>query len=637
MVKRKIKILYQSDFSIAKTGFGRISKAILTYLYKTGKYDIVHYCCGVSMSHPERLRTPWKSIGCLPDFQHEMEALQKDEKAMRLASYGAHNLDNVIKAEKPDVYFAVQDWWGVDFCLDKPWYKKINSIIWTTLDSLPILPPALDRAKDVKNYWIWSDFATKELHRLGHKHVKTVHGPIDDAPFFRLKNFERLQLRNKHNIPLNAFIVGFVFRNQLRKSVPNLLEGYKMWKDRNPTVKDSFLLLHTHFGEGWNIHKLADEYKVDKNEILTTYICQVCKQYDIRPFTGQDAPCHHCKHPKSQVTTNVTCGVSEEQLNEIYNLMDVYCHPFTSGGQEIPIQEAKLTELITLVTNYSCGEELCVEGAGSLVLDWAEYREQGTEFRKASTLPSSIAKQLEKVHKMSPEKRLELGRQAREWTLKNYSIKVIGPQIEAFIDSCGYAPDDAFTVEGEAKNPNAIIPEIEDNGLWVKTLYKEILKSDVSETDSGYLYWMQCLANKMPRRDIENYFRQVATKDNENLTKKPEFGDWLDNTGRKRFLFMIKESVGDIFLASSLLKSCKEQYPDHDIYVGCDPQYLDMFDGNPYVYKVIPYVPEMESETAMTGMGSHKGYFDAYTNVALATQKILNYLTNNNIALNLKD
>ena len=39
--------------------------------------------------------------------------------------------------------------------------------------------------------------------------------------------------------------------------------------------------------------------------------------------------------------------------------MDVYCHPFTSGGMEIPIFEAKLTELVTLVTNYSCGEDSC--------------------------------------------------------------------------------------------------------------------------------------------------------------------------------------------------------------------------------------------------------------------------------------
>ena len=68
--------------------------------------------------------------------------------------------------------------------------------------------------------------------------------------------------------------------------------------------------------------------------------------------------------------------------------MDVYCHPFTSGGQEIPIQEAKLVELITLVTNYSCGEDHCTKESGGLPLDWSEYREPGTQFIKASTSPS---------------------------------------------------------------------------------------------------------------------------------------------------------------------------------------------------------------------------------------------------------
>ena len=38
-------------------------------------------------------------------------------------------------------------------------------------------------------------------------------------------------------------------------------------------------------------------------------------------------------------TSNIQHGVNEYQLNHIYNLMDVYCHPFTSGGMEIPIFE----------------------------------------------------------------------------------------------------------------------------------------------------------------------------------------------------------------------------------------------------------------------------------------------------------
>ena len=70
-----------------------------------------------------------------------------------------------------------------------------------------------------------------------------------------------------------------------------------------------------------------------------------------------------CASEKSLNTTNRQgMALMNEQLNEIYNLMDVYCHPFTSGGMEIPIFEAKMTELITLVTNYSCGEDSSGQG-----------------------------------------------------------------------------------------------------------------------------------------------------------------------------------------------------------------------------------------------------------------------------------
>ena len=133
-------------------------------------------------------------------------------------------------------------------------------------------------------------------------------------------------------------------------------------------------------------------------------------------------------------TTNTGRGVTEEQLNEIYNLMDVYCHPFTSGGQEIPIQEAKLTELITLVTNYSCGEDSCSEESGGIPLKWSEYREPGTQFIKASTCPNNIFEELQNVYEMSEEEREKLGKKARDWVIENFSIKAIGSKLEKIID-----------------------------------------------------------------------------------------------------------------------------------------------------------------------------------------------------------
>ena len=298
-------------------------------------------------------------------------------------------VDEIIKQEKPDVYVGIEDIWGFSGYWNKNWWNKINCMVWTTLDSLPLLPEAVSAAPKIKNYYVWANFAVKEMHRLGHEHVGLLRGSLDSSNFFRLDDDDRKALRQKQNIDSDEFLIGFVFRNQLRKSVPNLLEGYKLFIKKNPKAKAK-LLFHTSWGEGWDIPRLLKEKDISPDSILTTYYCSSCRDFEIKKFTHHKENCRFCGGEKTQETSNVKNGVSEVQLNHIYNLMDTYCHPFTSGGQEIPIQEAKLTELVTLNTNYSCGEDSCSEESGGFPLDWAEYREPGTQFIKASTLPESI-------------------------------------------------------------------------------------------------------------------------------------------------------------------------------------------------------------------------------------------------------
>lgn len=623
---RKKKVVFQSDFSLVKTGFGRNSKAILDYLYRTGKYDLVHYVVGFQSANPELNRTPWKSVGCLPNTREEIEAIRRDPQVEKVAGYGSLNLDKVIYEEKPDVYIAAQDIWGVDFAIERKWFKEITSAIWTTLDSLPILPNAIKVAPKVKNYWVWSSFATKALHELGHKHVKTVHGAVEDAPFKRLSDNGRTKLREKNDIPQDAFVVGFVFRNQLRKSVPNLLEGFSMFKRENPAVKNPRLLLHTHFGEGWNIKKLAEEYKIPKEEILTTHICRACGNYEVKFFDGQEKECPYCHDKKSQVTTNPGIGVSEAQLNEVYNLMDVYCHPFTSGGQEVPIQEAKLTELITLVTNYSCGAEMCEEEAQSLPLEWAAYREPGTEFIKASTYPSSISKQLSKVLNMPEQKRKQMGKKAREWVINNFSIKVIGKALEDFLDAAPFTEYD-FVNKEEYPDPYYQIPDIEDDSEWLIHLYKNILRMDVNNEDDGHKYWMTEFSKGSKRNDIERFFRNTAYK--ELQKKKPfNFEEWLNPDDKKRILFVMPESAGDIFLCTALFESIKNRYPDYSLYVATKPQFRDVLNGNPYVSKWIEYNPMMDNLLWLEGSNTQKGFFDIAYMPHVPTQRVLTYLHN---------
>jgi hypothetical protein len=430
--------------------------------------------------------------------------------------------------------------------------------------------------------------------------------------------------------------VGFVFRNQLRKSVPNLLEGYRDFKKQNPNVKTR-LLLHTHFGEGWKIPKLCGELGVDPSEVLTTYVCKGCLNHTVETFHGQDTQCHSCGATNGKVTTQPGIGVSEEQLNDVYNLMDVYCHPFTSGGQEIPIQEAKLTELITLVTNYSCGEEMCCPEANSLALDYAEYREHETEFIKATTYPSSIAKQLKRVYEMKPEKRREMGKAARQWVMDNFSIEVVGKKIEDFVLNAPAHSYD-FNNEEELRDPFHQVPEIADNTEWLKYLYKNILKMDVEDDDDGMKYWKAEFEKGQDRQSIHNHFRNVAIKENQTIQKQ-DFADLLDKDDEgKRICFVMPQAIGDLFMATSLFPSLKEQYPNHNLYVATDPNNFDILDGNPHVHKTIPFLPQMENLLWMEGHGNHKGYFEVAFLPHIGTQKMFDYQHNgkDNIAFELK-
>ena len=619
--------------ALAKTGFGRNAKALLTYLYKTGKYELVNLACGI-VDNPDSedfVRTPWKTIGAITSDQSKLNEINSstDQKRVRDVSYGSEYINEVVKREKPDIYIGAQDFWGVDFSIRSTWFKKIPSAIWVTLDSLPIFEAAIKNAKDIENYWVWSSFAEKELHRLGYGHAKTVHGIVDETFFKKLDNNEKSILRAKHGIDSDTFLTGFVFRNQLRKSVPNLLEGYKKFREKVPERKTA-LLLHTNYSEGWGIPKLIAEYEIDEKEILTTYVCKKCGDYKVMPFHGQEIGCVYCGEAGGFSTTGVNQGVTEVQLNEVYNLMDVYCHPFTSGGQEIPIQEAKMTELITLVTNYSCGEECCEHGAYSLPLDWSEYREHGTQFKKASTSPDSICDRLIEVLNMPEEARAFWGEQARKWTLSKFSNSVVGGFIENFIDSQPLHDFDFIEAEVDKKDPDAFVQPIEDDAEWIKQLYKLILKRDVDKTYEGHTYWMGELSKGSQRVDIENYFREVARRElSGNIDNSYDIEEHLDDDDKgKRIAFVLPGNERDVLYSTSLLESLKKTYPSYNIYYITNKEYFTILEANENLHKVIEFNKIMETPFYLEGRGEEEGYFNIAFFPYFTTQKNINYTHN---------
>tara|TARA_Y100000004_G_scaffold78163_1_gene87981 strand:+ start:2066 stop:3979 length:1914 start_codon:yes stop_codon:yes gene_type:complete len=627
MADRKKKILIHSNFSKAFTGFGKHKKNLLKYLYKTGKYELVELVNAKNKESEELQNTPWKSIGTLPTDHQILKKIQKDQARMRNAGYGHEMIDEIIKEEKPDIYLGVEDIWAFSGFTKRSWWNKIGCIIHTTLDSLPLLPEAIESAPQIKNYFVWASFAEKEMKKMGFNHVKTIHGIVENSHFHRFEDKARQELKQKHKLK-DDFVVGFVFRNQLRKSVPNLLDGFKSFTDKNPKLKAK-LLLHTHWGEGWDIQRLLKEKNIDKQNIVTTYFCPMCKQYEIKPFEGNGIDCGICSAKGAANTTNIKHGVNEKQLNEIYNLMDVYCHPFTSGGQEIPIQEAKLTELITLVTNYSCGEDCCTPESGGLPLDWTEYREPGTQFIKATTSATSIERQLSKVLNMSQKERARLGKKSRQFVIDNYSPEVVGKAFEQCFDSLPLVDWSKINLNIlEKRNVDYTPDDKLNNSEWLIDIYKNILKMDLDANDQGHKYWMNEFQKGRSRQEIYNYFKQTAKKENKELFKIP-LKDQIDfDRKRLRIAYVMPEHGEDVLMSTSVLRSIKELYTECDIYFFTKIEYFSLIDECPDVYKLCEFSEEMDDCFYFEGRGDQKGLFDLAFLPFLETKRVLNYTHN---------
>jgi glycosyltransferase involved in cell wall biosynthesis len=628
---RKKRVLFLTDYAGAFTGFGKQCKLLLSYLHNTHKYELINIAQGTPKSAPQLKKYPWISEGVVPTDPQEIQKINQDPNLARNAAYGALEIENYVKQYKPDVIFSINDTWGSQFVVDMKFFEKIPTVCWNTFDSLPLLPDTLEKANKIKNYWTWSDFARKEFHKYGFAHVKNQYPLVNTQNFYKLPDFKIIEIKSKFGIPQDAFIIGFVFRNQLRKLINTQIEAYALFKKANPEIKNTFLYTHTHYGEGWDIHRLCKQYGIDPREVLCTYVCKETKEYFVGPFHGQDVENPITKR-KTLVTPNTNFGITDEQLNEIYNIFSVYSHPATSGACELPCMEAALTEKIIITSSYAFGEDIIKLNKGSIDIKFTFYTEHGTQFLKSQPSPYELSKIFKKVYEMKPQTKRKMELDSKKWALENYSIDVNGKKIEEFIDSCDLLTEEDFNFEKNTilPNPEAAVNSNSDDREWVKSLYKLILARDITDEDEGLQHWLHKLSQNVPKDQIENYFRSVASEEL-NKTQKFDLESYFDkDENLKRIVIIQPESIGDIFLLTSIFESIRNRYSKdkYKVYVATKQEYKDLIDGNPFIDKWIPYHQAMDSIILMEGNNQHKGYCDIAYYPYFSTQRLLDYMHN---------
>lgn len=641
---RKKKVLFVSNYPAMKTGFGGFVREILDFLYRKDAYELAVLGAGVPFKgHPDFIRFPYQCYGTIPaHLPEEMQRMQQDPAYARDVNYGRWAIDEVLKEFKPDlVIFSEDSWQTSPWFESKKWWNKIPTIIHTTIDSEPLLEDAIKLAKGTNYFYTWSDFAPPLFHKKGSTHVKALHGTIDTKTYCKLSSEIKKQLRQKHNISPTDFIVGMVFRNQTRKQVHSLIEGHVEFQKNNPQVK-SKLLLVTSLEEGWRISKLAEERGANKDDILYVYKCRKTQNYFILPDKGQGIDNPVTEDTGCLFTTNITDGITNEQLNEVYNLMDCYAHVFNSGGMERPIFEAKLCELPTLVTNYSCGEDLCIPNIGTFALEYSTSLEFGTEFIKANTYPSSIAKQLKKVVNLDNREKSEQCKNGRKWVIENYSIESVGNKFAELIDSIPEYTGQWNFWESRVANLNAEPTKPIGNARdLVDFAYRDILNWHPDEIDlerEDLKQWVKNLEGGMPPQQFLEVIRKAGAEHNAKLPNNITPEKYLRDLGVKEnaVLVVFKESGGDVVLITSLFRSLREQYPNNQLVVSVEPRFAELLLGNLNIDLVIPFQSWMDQQLILQGIGANKPLVFKSLHLRAGTQQNLDYLGADKINLNLK-
>lgn len=317
-----MRILYVGDSPTVNTGFGTVAKNLLLRFTKTG-----HELVALGINHYGNPYNP-KDFP-FPIYPVDQGSIER--------MYGYDKMWPIYEAVKPDLIFFINDPWIInEYMIRKPEHIPMPKIVaYYPTDAGPIKKVWMDLLNSLDAQVCYSYYAEsvvmesnggkrpKNLHQIYHGVDTTAYHPVNQQ-----------MARNSMGISKDKFIVGMVARNQYRKRFDILLKAFSDFSKNKP---ETMLYLHTAKQDvGFDIDEMVLQLGL-KNRVYTTD--------GVRPDKG----------------------VSDEELNLIYNSFDVNALISLGDGFGLPVAESMATGCPQLVSDHSCLKEL-VEGHGGLTV-----------------------------------------------------------------------------------------------------------------------------------------------------------------------------------------------------------------------------------------------------------------------------
>lgn len=342
----KPKILIVTDSAHLDTGFGRVAREVGCGLLATGRYDVVQF----GWFHiPSEKLIPFQVI----------EPVDRQQDA-----YGDLSFDQVVKRVQPDIVLVVGDEWMLRrYAMRKP--RPYHLMAYVPIDGDPVSPKMMRTFQAFDTLVVYGDFGEAAIHhRNPNMSLEKIPHGVDLEMFRPVSAKERQQGREMllSDQFKGQFIIGCVTRNSARKDPAALVKAFATFVrpatacqdcghvvpaklaqcpecNSNHVVHmdpkdDAYLYLHTVADE------LASGHGFDLVDLVRSYnlVGRVGLPMGLRPGVG----------------------VPDEQLNLIYNAMDVFSLPTQGEGWGLTIMEAMAAGVPVLTTGYSAHVEFVV-------------------------------------------------------------------------------------------------------------------------------------------------------------------------------------------------------------------------------------------------------------------------------------
>jgi glycosyltransferase involved in cell wall biosynthesis len=350
---QEVNILFYADFNCT-TGFGNVSKQLIDNWSKNKNLKITILAINDRTEKPYEYKENVMVIPCL----------SVDEKK---DGYARLELLKILYSHDFDVFFALNDIEVMNSMTEhlmnvkkeraKNNKKKTKTILYTPIDSEP-------RVKDLEvlSYFdqviTYTEYAKSVLKPLISeamwKKIKVIPHGIDTEVFYPIENkFEVNRTKEQLFGTNDVFVFGSVNRNSARKDLATLMMGFAMFK--HTSQANAVLYLHCNPKDpmGIDCFRLSERLGLDIDKDI---------------FFPKDF--------------NENKGVSESELNNIYNTFDCFITTTTAEGWGLSIVEAMATKKLVIAPRHTSINDITNLGENAFLLKFSQRAVFINDFEK---------------------------------------------------------------------------------------------------------------------------------------------------------------------------------------------------------------------------------------------------------------